>query len=260
MELIGRPLGLLGPTGYNNGVYLLNDICKSRYGNASLGATARNMTIEDIESRMNAAGIAARNAYKTQTTQYGTTKTFTGSNIKYPAIYVQEKYSGVNISDVTDGTQIILGEVDETALGKMNPKGKKESEDVYMAATTDTYKTDATNLTCTQTYYYMSSPSSYFDKNFYSMVFRADSTFWLASRFVVIDSNLSRAGFGLRTISSSGVHHLEYGNDLAGTSLAYSDGGSSQYAGRVTPVVSFNSGIQVKSGKGTESNPYEIGK
>ena len=249
-----------GSTGYNNGVYLLNDICKSRYGNASLGATARNMTIEDIESRMNAAGIAARNAYKTQTTQYGTTKTFTGSNIKYPAIYVQEKYSGVNISDVTDGTQIILGEVDETALGKMNPKGKKESEDVYMAATTDTYKTDATNLTCTQTYYYMSSPSSYFDKNFYSMVFRADSTFWLASRFVVIDSNLSRAGFGLRTISSSGVHHLEYGNDLAGTSLAYSDGGSSQYAGRVTPVVSFNSGIQVKSGKGTESNPYEIGK
>jgi len=103
-----------------------NDICKSRYGNASLGAIARNMTIEDIESRMNAAGIAARNAYKTQTTQYGTTKTFTGSNIKYPAIYAQEKYSGVNISDVTDGTQIILGEIDETALGKMNPKGKNK--------------------------------------------------------------------------------------------------------------------------------------
>ena len=41
-----------------------NDICKSRYGNASLGAIARNMTIEDIESRMNAAGIAARNANK----------------------------------------------------------------------------------------------------------------------------------------------------------------------------------------------------
>ena len=153
------------------------DICKSRYGNASLGAIARNMTIEDIELKMNAKGIAARDAYKTQTTQYGTTKTFTGSNIKYPAIYAQEKYSGVNISDVTDGTQIILGEIDETALGKMNPKGKKQSEDVYMATTTDTYKTDATNLTCTQTYYYMSSPSSYFDKNFYSMVFRADNTF-----------------------------------------------------------------------------------
>ena len=112
-----------------------------------------------------------------------------------------------------------------------------------MDPTTDTYKTDATSLTCTQTYYYMSSPSSYFDKNFYSMVFRADNTFWLASRFVAIDSNLSRAGFGLRTIESGDVHCRVYGNDLAGTSLAYSDGGSSQYPGRVTPVVSFGSGI-----------------
>jgi len=240
-----------------------NDICKSRYGNASLGAIARNMTIEDIESRMNAAGIAARNAnkgYNNQSIQYGTTKTFKGSYAQYPEIYAQEKYSGVNISDVTDGTQIILGEVNETALGKMNPKGKKQSEDVYMDPTTDTYKTDATSLTCTQTFYYMNSPSSYLDKNFYDMVFRADNTFWLASRFVAIDSNLSRAGFGLRTIESGDVHCRVYGSDLAGTSLAYSDGGSSQYPGCVAPVVSFGSGIQVKSGSGTESNPYEIGK
>ena len=65
-------------TGYNNGVYLLNDICKSRYGNASLGATARSLNIEDIESRMNVTGIAARNAYKSGTVQYGTTRKYTG--------------------------------------------------------------------------------------------------------------------------------------------------------------------------------------
>ena len=258
--MIGQAIGLLGPTGYNNGVYLLNDICKSRYGNANLGAIARNMTIEDIESRMNAAGIAARNAYKTQTTQYGTTKKFTGKYAQYPAIYAQEKYSGVNISDVTDGTQIILGEVNETALGKMNPKGKKQSEDVYMATTTDTYKTDATNLTCTQTYYYMSSPSSYFDKNFYDMVFRAKNTFWLASRFIYCDSDSSGAGFGLHNIDTGGNHCYEYGSNLTGIKLFYSNGSSSQYTGCVAPVVSFGSGIQVKSGRGTSSNPYEIGK
>ena len=60
---------LYGATGYNNGVYLLNDICKSRYGNASLGATARSLNIEDIESRMNSNGIAAKNAYKAGTVQ-----------------------------------------------------------------------------------------------------------------------------------------------------------------------------------------------
>ena len=48
-----KTVSFQGSTGYNNGVYLLNDICKSRYGNASLGATARSLNIEDIESRMN---------------------------------------------------------------------------------------------------------------------------------------------------------------------------------------------------------------
>ena len=91
-----------GSTGYNNGVYLLNDICKSRYGNASLGATARSLNIEDIESKMNSTGIAARNGCVVGTTQYGTTRKFTGFFAEYPAIYAQEKYSGVDVSDVTD--------------------------------------------------------------------------------------------------------------------------------------------------------------
>ena len=113
-----------GSTGYNNGVYLLNDICKSRYGNASLGATARSLNIEDIESRMNSNGIAARNGYKSGTTQYGTTRKYTGISTQYPAIYAQEKYSGINVSDVADGTQVITGSVDATAQARMNPNGK----------------------------------------------------------------------------------------------------------------------------------------
>lgn len=75
---------------------------------------------------MNESGKFAKNSYKAGTIQYGTTKKYSGRNAQYPEIYAQEKYSGVNISDVTDGTQIILGEIDETALGKMNPKGKNK--------------------------------------------------------------------------------------------------------------------------------------
>ena len=201
-----------GSTGYNNGVYLLNDICKSRYGNASLGATARSLNIEDIESRMNSKGIAARNAnkgYSNTSIQYGTTKTFTGSNAKYPAIYAQEKYSGVNVSDVADGTQVITGSVDAIAQAKMNPSGKSGSDDIYttLPETSETTGPSKTNLTCTQTYYrFESTPSSYFDdKNFHSMIFGTETRFWLASRYVDCYSNNSFATFGFRIVESFGT-------------------------------------------------------
>ena len=247
-----------GSTGYNNGVYLLNDICKSRYGNASLGATARSLNIEDIESRMNSNGIAARNAnkgYNNNSIQYGTTKTFTGSNAQYPAIYAQEKYSGVDVSDVTDGTQVITGSVNATAQAKMNPNGKSESDDIYttLPETSETTGPSKTNLTCTQTYYYFdSTPSSYFDDtNFHSMIFGTGTYFWLASRFVNCDSSYSYAYFGLRNV---------YGSGLRGNRLFDSHGGSYNGNIRLAPVVSLGSGIQVKSGSGTESDPYVIGK
>ena len=254
-------VGFGNSTGYNNGVYLLNDICKSRYGNASLGATARSLTIEDIESRMNSKGIAAKNAFKSGTTQYGTTKKYTGSNAQYPAIYEQEKYAGVHrdaqgnlveVSDVADGTQVITGSVDTTAQSKMNPSGKTQSEDVYTAATTDTSKTATTTLTCTQTYYKMSSPSSYFDdSNFYNMIFGTGTIFWLASRCVGYNSSGSYTFFGLRRVTNS---------DLGINSLYNTVDINSNNDGLLAPVVSLGSGIQVKSGEGTTEKPYVIGK
>ena len=249
-----------GSKGYNNGVYLLNDICKSRYGNASLGATARNLNIEDIESKMNATGIAARNAYGS--VQYGKTRKYTGSNAQYPAIYEQEKYSGVKrnadntlteVSDVADRTQVITGSVNATAQAKMNPNGKTQSEDVYTTSTGDTSKTVSTTLTCTQTYYYFyNTPSSYFDDtNFHSMIFGTGTNFWLASRCVDCNSSLSYACFGLRRVGSSSLDDY---------SLFYSNGSSNNYYNLLAPVVSLGSGIQVKSGSGTESDKYVIGK
>ena len=241
-------------TGYNNGVYLLNDICKSRYGNASLGATARSLTIEDIESRMNATGIAARNAYKSGTVQYGTTRKYTGSNAKYPAIYAQEKYSGIEVSDVADGTQVITGSVDTTAQSKMNPSGKTQSEDVYTTPTTDKLTTDATTLTCTQTDYpmFMANASSYFDDtNFYSMIFKTGTNFYLASRYVSCNSNLSYANFGLRYVRDSYLYSFGF---FSSSNVSYT---SNFY---LAPVVSLGSGVQIKSGSGTTENPYIIGK
>ena len=247
-----------GSTGYNNGVYLLNDICKSRYGNASLGATARSLNIEDIESKMNSKGIAARNAnkgYNNNSIQYGTTKTFTGSNAQYPAIYAQEKYSGVDVSDVADGTQVIAGEVNATAQAKMNPNGKSGSDDIYttLPEKSETTGPSKTNLTCTQTHYYFySTPSSYFDDtNFHSMIFGTGTYFWLASRNVNCNSSNSCAFFGLRYVNDS---------SLIGYSLFGSNGSSNHDRYRLAPVVSLGSGVQIKSGEGTTEKPYVIGK
>ena len=248
-----------GPTGYNNGVYLLNDICKSRYGNVSLGATARSLNIEDIESRMNSKGIEARNAYKNadkaDSVQYGTTIKYTGRNAQYPSIYAQEKYSGVEVSDVADGTQVIAGSVDTTAQSKMNPNGKSESDNIYttLPETSETTGQSKTNLTCTQTYYdFRSTPSSYFDDtNFYNMIFGTGTYFWLASRYVNCHSDNVGAFFGLRFVSNSGL----YGYDLC-----YSNGYSDTNNFHLAPVVSLGSGVQIKSGEGTTEKPYIIGK
>ena len=246
-----------GSTGYNNGVYLLNDICKSRYGNASLGATARSLNIEDIESKMNSKGIAARNAnkgYNNNSIQYGTTKTFTGSNAQYPAIYAQEKYSGVDVSDVTAGSQVIAGEVNATAQARMNPNGKSGSDNIYttLPETSETTGPSKTNLTCTQTFYGGTQSSSYFDDtNFHSMIFGTGTYFWLASRNVNCNSSNSCAFFGLRYVNDS---------SLIGYSLFGSNGSSNHDRYRLAPVVSLGSGVQIKSGEGTTEKPYVIGK
>ena len=51
-EQTSAMLYLKGARGYNNGVYLLNDYCKTMYSNETIGAVARSLNIEDIEDKM----------------------------------------------------------------------------------------------------------------------------------------------------------------------------------------------------------------
>ena len=247
-----KPVSFGGSIGYNNSVLLLNSICASRYGNTILGATARSLNLEDIESKMNSNGIIARNAnkgWKNQSIQYGTTKTY-AKDKKYPVIYEYEKYSGINISDVTDGTQIITGNVNSMALAKMNPDGNIQSDNVYTIPITDTINFASESLTCAQTYYHFSQLNSYYDDaDFYNMMFGTDANFWLASRSVGCESYC--AVFGLSSI---------YHNDLGGQYLFYSFDGVDYRSNSLAPVITFESSIQVSSGIGTIEAPYEIEK
>lgn len=249
-----KKIGWGGPTGYNNGAYLLNDICKNRYSNASLGATAKSLSIENIEAEMSEAGIAARNSYKSGETQYGTTRKYT-LYTQYPAVYTQEKYSGVGISDIADGTQIVTGNVNNNALSKMNPNGKNRSDVIYntLPSTPSTAGPAVSSLTCTQTHYYFSNPSSiyYKNENFYNMLFKNGRDYWIASRYVDCNSGWTDAYFGFFWIKPNYLSQ----------NLLFRSNGIIDYGNHcLAPVVSFNSKITVNSGNGTINNPYTIKK
>lgn len=208
--------------GYNNGVYLLNDIANELYSNDSLGATARSLTIEDIEKGMNEAGLNYVHTYS----GYKETKTYTGSKAYYPNLYAQENGSGINTTTTkTDG---------------IGP-----SDSYYTSPTTETYsRADSNGLTVTQTYYYgsMNSSSYYDNSTFYNLIHSVGSEYWLASRYGTTDA--INAAFGLRYVN---------GSSLSGYGLFRSDSYSyGSYYRRLRPVVSLKSNIKLVGGNGEE--------
>ncbi len=227
-----------GALGYNNSVYLLNDICKELYSNSTLGITARSVDLEDIESQMNETGIAARDAYTANGVQYGKTKTYTGSNANYPNLYAKEKGSGIDTTEV-------------------KASGIEVSDNGYTSPTTET-SSKASSLTVTQTYYVFSNtPANYFkDYNESSstvrdMLFNTGTVYWLASRYVFCNS--TNASFGLRYVS---------GATLNGNYLFDSSGTAYYPAYRLRPVVSLGSNIKIEAceGENNSTNMHEISK
>jgi len=85
---IVKSIYFCGSIGYNNYVFLLNDLCKSLYSNSTLEVTARSIDLEDIEPKLNSIGIAARNAYTAYGgLQYGNVKTTQPNYFDDPSFY-----------------------------------------------------------------------------------------------------------------------------------------------------------------------------
>ena len=207
--------------GYNNGPYLMNEICKAQYSNKSLGVNARSINLLDMEKHLTSPGITARNAYQygSSTAKYGKTKTYT-SNTKYPSLYANQKGAGPNITEAEASKKITQPKTDA---------GNDPYEESKAEPTTDNTSGTGKPLTVTQTYYNI--PIN--DTNYgtaYSIL--ANGTpFWVAARYVYTYSD--RAYFGLRVAYS-------YTN---GCDMFYSGGSTfgSNYALR--PVVSLPSSL-----------------
>ena len=208
--------------GYNNGPYLMNEICKAQYSNKTLGVNARSINLLDMEKHLTADGIKARNAYQynSSTAKYGTTKTYP-SNTKYPSLYANQKGAGPNVSSITP-SDITKGNDPYEESKPIVPKGTTEP-------TTSSASESGSPLTVTQTYYYIPiSTENYGDA---ASVLSNSNYFWVAARCVITRSGL--AGFGLRNAGT-----------ITGGYYVFSSGGSTyDFNYRLRPVVSLPSSL-----------------
>jgi len=175
-----------GAEGYNNGVFLLNDIAKSLYSNKSLGITARSINIDDLYSLLSDAGKEAIENIDNYKKEFELT---TKSSIKYPAIYSEEKYSGVS--------------------GNINVTGLDES-DPYYSSTDELLTGEASYITTTDSIKGMSTfwgdtlwqntKANFINDKAYSMFVpkgNPNSGYWIASRYTRYDSGNIKWGLNM---------------------------------------------------------------
>ena len=213
---------LQGSIGYNNGVYLLNDLCASLYSNSTLGVKARSINLIDIENKLSDAGKNARDTYTTSKgIPYGNTQTYTGT-VRTPDIYKQ--------------------------VGKTI---EEESKDYYKEPTILTH-TRESSLDVKQTMYrFSNTQASYFvDETFYNLVFGTGKYSWVATRYAECDTD--SAFFGL--------YYLD-GKHLNGYYLLHSSYDSAQFTNlAIRPIVTLGADIQISAEGGTADNPRTLGK
>ena len=205
--------------GYNNGPYLMNEICKAQYSNKTLGVEARSINLLDMEKHLTADGIKARNAYQynSSTAKYGTTKTYP-SNTKYPSLYANQKGAGPNVSSITPSD-----------ITKGNDPYEESKPIATTEPTTDNTSGTGNPLTVTQTYYNISIDNTNYGTA--STVLANGTPFWVAARYVNTYSSL--ADFGLR---------IAYTN-AGGYRMFYSDGSTRGNNCALRPVVSLPSSL-----------------
>lgn len=222
-------LYLGGAAGYNNGVFLLNDIAKQLYSNSSLGITARSINIEDIKKGMNEDGLNY-----VMGGDYGKVYTITSSNSKYyPDLYREENGSGINTTAVKENGI----DISDSYYGEPNTASVQYSE-------------ASSSLTATYTSIGGSMAENYFkNSDFYFVV--CNGNYWIASRFVN-NSYSSVIRFGISSFNNG--YYIDRSN-----ALFTSHATSRSFGLPLRIVVSLKPGTRLSSGDGQSSDtPYQI--
>ena len=241
IDLIAEPtsqtINFSGATGYNNGVYIMHDICKSLYSNITHSIEARSISLEDFEENLTENGRIERDEYnKTSTSnpQYGQTNyekwNTTYSDNYYPNIYAKEIGSGI------ESVNVKIDGIKATEKNKLD-----------LTIGNAAYKHNLnTGLTSTQTVYYIKlNEINYGEAN--TILKRSSSPYWVASRFVECSYC---SCFGLRSAKSNigGAYMFRSDN--------YADGANFS----IRPMVTIDSDITltISADAGTDSNKPHI--
>lgn len=242
-----QEISLYGALGYNNGVYVLDEISSKLYSNSELGVEARNIKVEDYEEKMNSAGKNAIINFDDSGVKYGnsqyTGEFWSGSLNRvtypyYPVLYAQEIGSGIN----------------STSARK---DGAERSEKYYSTPTTQSAQVTSSGLTATQNTYQFSNSElkSYFDDDkFYDLVFNVD-TFVFSSRYTWCQQqnntySYNQVSWGLVAYSlNAGIWNFWLYN---------TDPGNNTIPKPIRPVVTIDSRITIYGGDGSEEHPYQL--
>ena len=207
-----------GALGYNNGVYLLNDICEKLYSNTGKNVTARSVNLDDMEKWLTDAGKNARANYS-NVVKYGETKPYTGSNAYRPDIY---------------------------------GKTENENDKYYSAPTTNTYTPESGKATASdtldakQTYYNISINSTNYGDG--AKVLNNSNYYWVAARYVYCGSD--NAYFGLRLADTN-----MNGNNMF---YSYYGASSNAYRLRPVVSLRSDVQITPSTGTNGTDNPHTI--
>ena len=220
-----KKIELYGYNGYNNAVKLLDDACSTLY-NSKLATKVQNLKIEDIQDKMK------EKDYSKLYSEYGKPP-IPPEQKKYPSILAQEKNQKVNGKEGTLDLSKQDNYINQTDVLETNSLELKTTawarigENGPEVLTADDFEGD--------------------DGQIYSDMFCKDYTYWMSSRCVGAFSDY--AFFNVRNVISGGV----YAYNLC-DSRGYEDSNGSAFR----PVITLNSNVQVTSGNGTESTPFEI--
>ena len=234
MDIIGTPTSkniyLNGALGYNNGVYVINDICKTLYSRS--GIEARSVNIEDFEYWLEQAGqTSVRDDYiqNDSNIQYNNSMTYKNIHKNFPYLYQYEKGAGIGSNTVGKGK---LG-VSQTYI---NENGYKNG------VTENTSDKKSGNLTVTQTYWTTGTTETNFGNG--SNALAKNLKYWVASRYVLCDDIY--AFFGLNSADTA----------IGGWTIFTSkDNTETTGNGFLRPVVTLKSSTQIeKSSTASDEN------
>lgn len=233
-----KTITLIGEDGYNNGVYALNELCSKLYKNDSLGATARNITIEDIINK-----IETGYDYKEIPSGYfeaGDTGINLSGQYSYPLIWLEERGEENSVDSIPNTGTIGSSEQSTIIYGNNTTKTEININLNYFEL----------NSSIKDHMIAVETNDSKSDKEFYYNLISDQENFY-ATRIIGYNENNGTLDFGLAKgplIKGGWAYHS--GNNASS---------SEWLSGKMRPIVEIPiSSIDLTVGTGDENDRWGI--